>query len=70
VPFFRKYPLQTAKRADFEKFSQIIALMLQRRHLTPKGVKEIAEIIQTMNRRKPSRYLLSSETIRQAALAR
>jgi hypothetical protein len=66
VPFFQQNSLLTAKKDDFRKFSEIIDLMKQRKHLTVDGSKEIAQIITTMNRRKPSRYLLSSETIRQA----
>jgi hypothetical protein len=65
VPFFKVHKLRTAKKEDFEKFVRILALIKQGQHLTSQGVKTIAEIIQTMNRKKPSRYLLSSETIRQ-----
>lgn len=68
IPFFQKYPLQTAKRNDFESFVKIIFAMKSKLHFAPDGVKEIAEIIQTMNRKKPSRYLSSSETIRQISL--
>jgi len=35
------------------------------RHLTVEGLTEIALIAQTMNNRKPSRFLESSEAIRQ-----
>jgi len=65
VPFFQKHSLKTAKKGDFQKFVQIIFLMEKSKHLTPKGLKKIARIIETMNRRKPSR-LFSSETKRQA----
>jgi hypothetical protein len=54
VPFFRRYPLRTSKRDNFEKFGQIIELMELRRHLSVPGIVEIAEITQTMNHRKPS----------------
>ncbi len=66
VPFFQRHSLRTAKKEDFNKFVQILSLMKKRIHLTPKGASEIAKIIETMNRRKQSRYLLSSETTRQA----
>ena len=66
VPFFQKHPLRTAKKEDFNKFVQILSLMKKGIHLTPKGASEIAKIIETMNRKKQSRYLLSSETTRQA----
>jgi len=35
------------------------------RHLTVEGLSEIAAIAETMNHRKPSRFLESSEAIRQ-----
>ena len=62
VPFFKANPLKTAKQEDFIKFAKILVLIKQGKHLAPKGVERIAKIIQTMNRKKPSRYLLSSET--------
>ena len=66
VPFFRENQLRTAKRTDFEKFARILELMDERKHLNSEGLVEIASIAQTMNRRKPSRFLESSETTRQA----
>jgi LAGLIDADG endonuclease len=57
VPFFRKNPLRTSKRDNFEKFARIIELMELRRHLSVPGIIEIAEITETMNHRKPSEVL-------------
>ena len=57
VPYFYRNPLRTAKRDNFEKFARIIDLMDQRKHLTLDGLTEIAEIAQTMNHRKPSKFL-------------
>ena len=68
VPFFQKHSLRTAKKEDFSKFVQILSLMKKGIHLTPKGAVGIAKIIETMNRKKQSRYLLSSETTRQASI--
>jgi hypothetical protein len=65
IPFFEVNPLLTAKRGDFEKFVLVIRMMSQRRHLTVDGLRDIALIVQTMNHRKPSRFLESSEAIRQ-----
>src|SRR3989338_1296972 len=65
IPFFTVHKLRTAKKEDFVKFVIILALIKRGQHLRPKGLRRIAEIIQTMNRKKPSRYLLSPETIRQ-----
>ena len=57
VPFFEANPLRTSKQDNFEKFVRILKLMEQGKHLTIPGVREIAEITQTMNHRKPSRVL-------------
>ncbi len=67
IPFFRENQLRTAKREDFEKFARVLELIGERKHLNSKGIMEIARIAQTMNRRKPSRFLESSETTRQAS---
>jgi hypothetical protein len=57
VPFFSTNPLRTSKRDNFEKFAQVIDLMILHRHLSVPGLIEIAEIAQTMNFRKPSEAL-------------
>ena len=66
VPFFMKNKLQTAKRKDFEKFAKIIKMIQKKNHLKISGLKKIAKLIQSMNRKKPSLFLESSETIRRA----
>ena len=65
VPFFEEHPLRTAKRADFEQFAAVLRMMEAGQHLTGDGLRRIASITETMNRRKRSRYLESSEAIRQ-----
>jgi hypothetical protein len=65
VPFFEEHPLLTAKAVDFKKFATVVRMMRAGRHLERDGLAQIAAISQTMNRRKPSRYLESSEAIRQ-----
>ncbi len=64
IPFFQKNPLRTSKKEDFQRFTTIVQLMVDKKHLTVKGMKKIAKIVQGMNRKKPSRFLLPSETIR------
>ena len=64
IPFFKDNPLRTAKREDFIKFSKVVELM-NGKHLTREGIEQIAKIAQTMNRKKPARFLESSEAIRQ-----
>ena len=66
IPFFQKYPLRTAKQKDFIRFSKIIDMMNQKIHLTHAGMQRIAKMVEQMNRKKPSQYLESSETIRQS----
>ena len=63
IKFFKKYPLQTTKRANFEKFCQIISLMENGEHLTKKGLDEIGRIIHSMNEKVKPAYLVSSETL-------
>jgi hypothetical protein len=58
IPFFRQYPLRTAKRYDFEKFAYCVELMAGGRHLTREGLAEIVEVMQTMNRKKPRHELI------------
>ena len=67
IPFFQKYPLRTAKQSDFMRFVEIVDLMEQKVHLTGNGMAKIAKIVEQMNRKKPSQYLESSETIRQTS---
>ena len=57
IPFFREHELRTAKRRNFEKFATIVERMKEGRHLTLEGLAEIASISETMNHRKPSKFL-------------
>ena len=68
IPFFEANPLRTAKAGDFQKFTAVVRMMELGRHLTVDGLSEIALIAETMNNRKPSRFLESSEAIRQPPL--
>ena len=64
IPFFVENQLQTAKKGDFEIFTKVIEMIEQRQHLTLNGIRKIAGFAQKMNRKKPSKFLASSETIR------
>jgi hypothetical protein len=57
VPFFQEHQLRTSKRESFDKFVRVVRLMEERKHLTVSGLIEISEIVETMNRRKPSEVL-------------
>jgi hypothetical protein len=65
IPFFEQYPLQTAKAGDFASFSKAVRLMAKGTHLRMDGLREIATIAESINRRKPSQLMESSEAIRQ-----
>ena len=52
IPFFRQYPMRAAKQGDFEKFAQCVEFVNGGEHKTREGLVKIAEITQTMNRRK------------------
>jgi hypothetical protein len=58
IPFFQRYPLRSSKQHNFEKFARCVALISADRHLDPEGVIEIAEIAETMNRRKSRQDLI------------
>lgn len=49
IPHFDKYPLLSKKRADFELFKQVVALMDKKEHLTPEGLQKIVNIKASMN---------------------
>jgi hypothetical protein len=68
IPFFEANPLRTAKSCDFRKFGNIVSLMRQGIHLDVGGMARIAAIVETMNHRKRSRFLESSEAIRRPSL--
>jgi hypothetical protein len=58
IPFFREYPLRSSKHENFEKFASVVEMTDAGRHLTVDGLVEIAEIAETMNRRKPRHELI------------
>jgi hypothetical protein len=58
IPFFREHPLITTKQDNFAKFARCVELVESGRHLSPSGLREIVEIAQTMNRRKPRPELI------------
>ena len=65
IPFFEQHPLRTAKSADFRRFVGILRMMDAGQHLNESGLRDIALITEQMNRKGRSRYLESSEAIRQ-----
>ena len=67
IPFFEYNQLKTYKKKDFEIFSKIVHSMSKGKHLTKDGLTKIAKLIETMNRKKKSRFLESPETKRYSA---
>jgi len=67
VPFFDANPLMTAKRNDFASFRTVLTMVMRGDHLTPEGLGAVARITEGMNRKQRSRFLESSEAIRQPA---
>lgn len=65
IPFFTQNKLHTAKKYDFEIFMRIMKMIEKDKHLSMSGIRQIANLSQRMNRKKPARILVSPETIRQ-----
>jgi hypothetical protein len=65
IPFFEEHLLRTAKRFDFARFVAILRVMQDGGHLEEEGLRWIAQETEQRNRRQRSRYLESSEAIRQ-----
>ena len=59
IPFFRKYPLQTTKRKNFELFAQGMEEIERGNHLTIKGLIRIAQITQCMNHKRDKSKLIN-----------
>jgi hypothetical protein len=47
--FFAEHPLKTKKRIDARKFSEVLRMMDEGRHLTESGLREIAKLAVSMN---------------------
>ena len=58
IPHFRRYPLLSSKRKDFELFAQICKKMTKKDHLSPTGLREIINIAIKMNPNGSRRYNL------------
>jgi hypothetical protein len=63
IPHFRRYPLLSGKRRDFELFADICERMALKEHLTFAGLQEIVRLAEQMNPSGKRRFL--PETILQ-----
>ena len=58
IPLFKQYPLRSSKRDDFSKFVACVQMVAAGQHLTREGLVEIAQIAETINRRKSRTELI------------
>jgi hypothetical protein len=75
IPFFKKNPLKTRKREDFDIFVKTLDLIREKKHLSEEGLKIIVKLVYSSLRITNKRYskeeiLGSSETIRKSRLRR
>src|SRR3972149_2168299 len=56
IPHFRKYPLLSAKREDFEIFAEVCAMMSRGEHLSAAGFDRIREMASTINKAGKKKY--------------
>ena len=56
LPHFECYPLQTAKREDFERFAQICRWVFSNHHLNREYLRRIIELAYEMNPSGKRRY--------------
>lgn len=56
IPHFKKYPLKTSKREEFEKFAYICKLIYANHHLSRKGLGEIIKLSEKLNVRGNKKY--------------
>jgi len=80
IPFFRKFPLISEKKKDFEIFGKVANLIKKGEHLNTEGLKKILKLREPMNYGGKNRRLNineittnlsgSSETKRQTSITR
>ena len=56
IPYFKKFPLQTSKKNDFELFCKICKIMKENKHLSVTGIKEILDLGYKMNNLGARKY--------------
>ena len=60
IPHFKKYPLQTTKKIDFEIFCRVIQIMEEGKHITKEGLKEIIELLGKIPPERRRKYKLKN----------
>jgi hypothetical protein len=67
IPHFLKYPLITQKQADFYLFKAIVEMLLNKEHLSEKGLREIVSLSSAMNLGKSEALISAFPDIKPAA---
>ncbi len=49
IPHFKKYPLKTAKKLEFDKFTEICQLIYSSHHLSQAGLTKIIKLSEDLN---------------------
>jgi len=62
IPFFNLHQIEGVKSADFSYFSEIVALVKDKAHLTFSGLVEISKLKSQMNRKVEDKLLSSPTT--------
>ena len=60
IPHFKKYPLQTTKRIDFQIFTSVVEAIIEGRHLTKQGLSEIIELLKKLPSGRNRKYKLEN----------
>ncbi len=63
IPFFNEYPLKTAKKLDFIRFSKVVKLMQKKEHYSFEGIERIALEIGKVVNKNPQRLYVRPSNI-------
>jgi hypothetical protein len=58
IPHFKRYPLQTSKAKDFDRFVEVCSIMRTHRHRSREGLETILSIAYSMNNYGARKYEL------------
>jgi len=56
IPHFKKHPLKTSKREEFERFAHICQLIHSNQHLSREGLEKIIKLSEKVNVRGNKKY--------------
>ena len=60
IPFFERYKLRSRKAVEFHKFTQVVRMMQDGKHLTEEGFNKICKIASSMNRNEQRNIRIKS----------